>query len=118
MKILLCLQFGRAIRAAGYVLLQFIACVVRQLAVNVKHDILFDPFTLHSSTFIAAVLTTRGASCLAAFARHGIPTTAYPPKPRAVSAWPGRGCSWRSLPSYAKSLPRSATSSRGNASAR
>ena len=47
MKILLCLQFGRAIGAAGYMLLQFIAGIVGQLAVNVKHDILFDPFTLH-----------------------------------------------------------------------
>jgi hypothetical protein len=47
MKILLRLQFGCAIGAARHVLLEFVAGVIEQLAVNVKHDILLDPFTLH-----------------------------------------------------------------------
>ncbi len=46
-KILLSLQFDRAVGAAGYVLLQFVAGVIGQLAINVKHHILSNPFTLH-----------------------------------------------------------------------
>ena len=49
MEILLCLQFGRAVRAAGHVLLQFMAGVIRQFAIHMKHDIFLNPFTLHRS---------------------------------------------------------------------
>jgi len=46
-KLLLRFQFGCAVAAAGHVLLQFVAGVVRQLAVNLEHDIFSNPFTLH-----------------------------------------------------------------------
>src|SRR6202451_1177132 len=52
MKLLLQLQFGRAIRAADHVLLQFVTGVIRQLAINLKHDIFSYPFTFHRCTFI------------------------------------------------------------------
>ena len=51
MKLLLSLQFGGAVGAAGDVLLQFMAGVIGQLAINLKHDIFSNPFTLHSCTF-------------------------------------------------------------------
>src|SRR4051812_25215891 len=65
MEVLLGLQFGRAIGAPGHVLLELMPSVIRQLAVNVKHDIFANPFTLHSSP--SANDSTGGAPCLANF---------------------------------------------------
>ena len=46
---LLCFQFGRAVGAALHVLLQFMAGVVGQLAINMQRDIFSYPFALHKS---------------------------------------------------------------------
>ncbi len=51
-KLLLRLQFGCAIGAAGHMLLQFMAGVIGQFAINLKHDIFSNPFTFHRCTFI------------------------------------------------------------------
>jgi len=47
-EVLLRLQFGRAIGAARYVLLEFMAGVIGQFAINLKPNIFSNPFTLHS----------------------------------------------------------------------
>src|ERR1700683_2256808 len=73
MKLLLQLQFGRAIRAADHVLLQFVTGVIRQLAINLKHDILSYPFTFHRCTF-----TVHEPCGIAAWA---VPAWAKPSRP-------------------------------------
>src|SRR5579864_9451320 len=47
MKRLLRLELGCAVGAARHMLLQLVAGIVCQLAVNVEHDILSYPFALH-----------------------------------------------------------------------
>ena len=120
-KLLLGLQFGCAVGAAGHVLLQFMAGIIGQLAINLEHDIFSNPFTLHKFTLRPAEpmwgqpprLSGQGE---ARPVHSKLALTSYPPARRATSAWRGRACSWRSLPSYAKSLPRCAASVRDNAS--
>ena len=51
MEVLLGLQFERAVRATSDVLLKFMPRIIGQFAINVKHDIFSNPFTLHSFTF-------------------------------------------------------------------
>ena len=48
MKILLGLQLQCTVGAAGDVLLEFMAGIIRQLAINLKDDIFSNPFTLHN----------------------------------------------------------------------
>ncbi len=89
-KLLLRLQFGCAVSAAGHVLLQFVTGVIRQLAINLKHDILSHPFTFHRSTFI--VYESRRDSRLGcpgqgeARPPYSVLTLiSYPPAPPAIS---------------------------------
>ena len=99
MKILLGLQFRCAVGAARHVLLQFMTGVIRQLAINLKHDILSNPFTFHNCTLIYSCGDSRLGCPASAKRGRSIPTpTSYPPAPRAISAWRGRAYSWRSLP--------------------
>jgi hypothetical protein len=51
METLLRSQLQCAIGAAGYVLFEFMAGIVGQLAINMQHNILSNPFTLHNFTF-------------------------------------------------------------------
>ena len=86
-KLLLRLQFSRAVRAAGHMLLQFMAGIIRQFAINLKHDIFSNPFTFHNP---ASLVTTTNQVATGAFARLGTgkarPTSSPDPSPHRISA--------------------------------
>src|ERR1700722_1672389 len=101
-------------------LLQFMSSIIGQLAINEERDIFSYPFTLHSSCPLGGkslnFMWGQPPSAVRR-AQPGFLFISYPPTARATSAWLETKYSLPSLPWYAKSRPRFATSIRDNASA-